>query len=196
MEQVLSHSCGCGHHVERATQILSDEHRVIERVLTALDELTRRPVVESAAHWEKALEFFRNFADKCHHFKEEKVLFPAMEEQGIPADGGPIGMMLMEHEQGRAYVRAMSACIARVQSQDRAAIDSLLGDAKAYIRLLREHIQKEDEILFPMADNVIPPDEHKHLLNSFAEHEAVEMGAQTHERYLEIARQLESAVRS
>jgi hemerythrin-like domain-containing protein len=119
-----------------------------------------------------------------------------MEEQGIPADGGPIGMMLMEHEHGRAYVRAMSACIARVQSKDGAAIDSLLSDAKDYIRLLREHIQKEDEILFPMAYNVIPPDEHKRLLDSFAEHEAVEMGAQTHDYYLEIARELERSLRS
>lgn len=196
MEQVIAHGCSCDHHVEKATQILCDEHRVIERVLTALEELTKRPVVGSLDQWKKALEFFRHFADQCHHFKEEKVLFPAMEEHGIAADDGPVGVMLMEHEEGRGYVRSMSAAIELVKSGNSAAIDSLLNAAKAYIRMLREHIQKEDEILFPMADNVISLDEQKHLLESFAEHEAVEMGAQTHQHYLEIARELEAAVNS
>jgi hemerythrin-like domain-containing protein len=85
---------------------------VIERVLGALDALTRRPVVESLGDWKKALDFIRHFADECHHFKEEQVLFPAMEEHGIPKEGGPIGMMLIEHEEGRGYVRDMAAAIA------------------------------------------------------------------------------------
>ena len=93
MEQRISHGCGCAHKAEKPTEILSDEHRVIERVLNALDRLTAVPVNPSLEQWRKALEFLRNFADQCHHFKEEKVLFPAMEEHGIPREGGPIGMM-------------------------------------------------------------------------------------------------------
>jgi hemerythrin-like domain-containing protein len=122
MEQIVTQGCGCGHQADKPTQILSDEHRVIERVLTALEGLIKRPVGGSLDDWKKAVDFFRTFADQCHHFKEEKVLFPAMEEHGIPSDGGPIGMMLTEHEEGRSYVRGMAAAITLVESKNEAAI--------------------------------------------------------------------------
>ena len=184
---------GCGHHqFDKATALLSDEHRVIERVLGALEKLTRKPAREALESWKQALEFFRYFADQCHHFKEEKVLFPALEAHGIPRDGGPIGMMLMEHEEGRSYVRAMFAALGQIEAKDETAQASLFENARQYLRLLREHIQKEDEILFRMADEVIPADEQKQLLKDFEAHEAEEIGAGVHEKYLKIAQDLES----
>ncbi|MBM4263626.1 MAG: hemerythrin [Deltaproteobacteria bacterium] len=194
MEQSFAHNCGCGHGAVKPTEILSDEHRVIERVLSALEALTRRPIPQALEHWQKALDFIRCFADQCHHFKEEQVLFPAMEERGIPKEGGPIGMMLLEHEEGRGYVRAMAAALEAVAARDRAANETVVQNARAYIRLLREHIQKEDQILYPMAENAIPAEELEQMRARFAEHEAAEMGAGTHERYLTIARDLETAL--
>ena len=117
-----------------------------------------------------------------------------MEEHGIPNDGGPIGMMLIEHEEGRSYVRSMVAAIARVEANDKAAWESLCASARAYIRLLREHIQKEDQILFRIADDVIPAEEQKQLLRAFEEHEVGEMGTGIHEKYLAIAQALEATV--
>jgi hemerythrin-like domain-containing protein len=186
-------SKGCGHqHFEKATEMLSDEHRVIERVLAVLQKLTTRPVENSLDCWRKTLDFFSHFADQCHHFKEEQVLFPAMEERGIPREGGPIGMMLMEHEEGRGHVRSMLAALTLAEARNEAAKDTLLENARAYLRLLREHIQKEDEVLFRIADDVIPPDEQKELLRSFEEHEAKEIGEGVHEKYLKIAEELEA----
>ncbi len=184
----------CSHHQsDKATALLSDEHRVIERVLGAVEKLTRKPVVDSIEPWKTALDFIRHFADQCHHLKEEKILFVALEEHGIPNEGGPIGMMLTEHEEGRAYVRAMFAALGKIQTGDQSAQAALFENAKSYLRLLREHIQKEDEILFRMADEVISADEQKKLMAAFAEHEAEEMGAGVHEKYLRIAQELESA---
>jgi hemerythrin-like domain-containing protein len=183
------------HHSEKATELLSDEHRVIERVLAVVEKLTQTPVESAIENWKKALDFFRYFADQCHHFKEEQVLFPAMEEHGIPRDGGPIGMMLMEHEEGRAYVRAMLSAIPLVEAKNEVAKEILVDKAKAYLRLLREHIQKEDEILFRIADDVIPADEQKVLLRSFEEHEAKEIGEGVHEKYLKIVEELEAKTR-
>jgi hemerythrin-like domain-containing protein len=185
---------GCGyHHFEKATQMLSDEHRVIERVLAVLQKLTTRPVENLLDCWRKALDFFSRFADQCHHFKEEQVLFPAMEERGIPREGGPIGMMLMEHEEGRTYVRSMLAAIALVETKNEAAKEILVDKAKAYLRLLKDHIQKEDEILFKIADDVIPAGEQKALLHAFEEHEAKEMGAGVHDKYLRLIEELEQS---
>jgi len=186
---------GCGQHsVERATALLSDEHRVIERVLAVLEKLTAGRVEASLDSWRKTLDFFSHFADQCHHFKEEQVLFPAMEEHGIPREGGPIGMMLMEHEEGRAYVRSMLAAIPLVEAKNEAAKEILIDKARAYLRLLKDHIQKEDEVLFKIADDVISPDEQKRLLRSFDDYEAAEMRAGVHERYLKIADELEAKI--
>lgn len=193
MEHTVSHGYGSGHHAEKPTQILSDEHRIIERVLGAVEKLAARPV-GTLEPWKKAIEFIRGFADQCHHFKEEKVLFPALEEHGIPSEGGPVGMMLMEHEEGRSYVRSMLAALNLIETKNEAAKDSLLQSAQAYCRLLREHIQKEDDVLFRMADDVIPADDQKALLAAFAQHEAEEMGAGVHEKYLALVRELESEI--
>jgi hemerythrin-like domain-containing protein len=149
--------------------------------------------MNSLGQWRDALVFFRDFADQCHHFKEEQVLFPALEEHGIPRDGGPVGRMLVEHEEGRAHVKSMLAAVAQLESGNMAVQDMLLSHASAYLTLLREHIQKEDDILFRMADEVIPESEQQKLLDFFAQHEAEEMGAGVHEKFLKIATELEAA---
>jgi hemerythrin-like domain-containing protein len=179
---------------ERATEMLSDEHRVIERGLNVMEKLTQLPVDRTLESWKKVLDFARHFADQCHHLKEEKILFPAMEAHGIPNEGGPIGVMLMEHEEGRSHVRSMFAAVELIEAKDQGARESLVANARAYLRLLREHIQKEDEILFRIADDVIPADEQHHLLRTFEEHEAQELGAGVHERYLRLVQSLESSI--
>ena len=188
-----AHGHGCGHQAARATEILSDEHRVIERVLAAVEKLTGMPVMSSLPKWKDALVFFRHFADQCHHFKEEQVLFPALEEHGIPRDGGPVGMMLVEHEEGRSHVKAMFAAVEQLEAGNTAMQGMLLSHASAYLALLREHIQKEDDVLFRMADEVIPDGEQKEMLKRFEAHEAEEMGSGAHEKYLGIAQRLEAA---
>ncbi len=189
MERLSAH--GFGHQAEKPTQILSDEHRVIERVLDAVQRLTLAPARQNVARWQKALDFIRHFADQCHHCKEEQVLFPALEAHGIPTEGGPVGMMLLEHEEGRSLVRAMMDALARIEAGDDSAEAGLFDSAGQYLRLLREHIQKEDEVLFRMADEVIPADEQKRLLQEFENHEVKEMGAGAHEKFLKIAAELE-----
>src|SRR5215813_14286 len=82
---------GCAHHrSEKATELLSDEHRVIERVLAVLEKLATRPVEKSLDCWKKALDFFSHFADQCHHFKEEQVLFLRWKSTGFQGREGPL----------------------------------------------------------------------------------------------------------
>jgi len=106
------------------TQELKNEHRDILLMLDILktisDRLDAGQAID-AAHLEKAVEFIQGFADKCHHAKEEVHLFKAMEEAGIPRQGGPIGVMLEEHENGRNHVRAMADSIPGIRAGDEAA---------------------------------------------------------------------------
>ena len=180
------------HHCATATEDLKQDHRVIERVLSVLERLTAKSPGGSLKTWRKVIDFIRSFADRCHHLKEEKIFFPALEEKGIPREGGPIGMMLMEHEEGRGYVRAMAAALDGWEKGQEASQAVVIENARAYVRLLREHIQKEDEILFEMADNVLSAEEQKQLLRQFEEHEREEIGPGVHEKYLKIALELEN----
>ena len=191
MEEKISYGSAGTHTRENPTHILSDEDRVIDGVLAVVERLAADPAGTALDKWRLALEFFREFADGCHHVKEEKVLFPALEEHGIPVEGGPLGMMLAEHEQGREHVRSMVAALNQLQAGKAAAHESLVTHAASYTTLLREHIQKEYDNLFRMADEVVPESDQKELLKRFEAHEAEEMGAAAHDRYLKIAHDLE-----
>jgi hemerythrin-like domain-containing protein len=180
-------------HLEKATDVLKQEHRVIERVLEIVRKLADSPGELSMGEWTKALEFVRGFADQCHHLKEEKLLFPALDNHGIPNEGGPIGMMLAEHEEGRGYVRLMAEALGNASKDSAAAKRILVENAKSYLRLLREHIRKEDEVLFVMADDIMTPEEQRRLAREFEEHEEKEIGTGVHEKFLTIVEELERA---
>lgn len=182
-----------------ATDILSSEHRVIERVVSALEAAAA--ALESgrdvrASFFTDAADFISGFADGCHHKKEEGVLFLAMQAHGMPVQGGPIGVMLAEHEQGRIYTRAMRAAAEKLEQGDLNARASVIQNARAYASLLRAHIIKEDQILFPMAGRVIPASQHAQVTLDFERVEHEETGAGIHEKYLALAERLEQEAKA
>ena len=177
----------------KPTEILGNEHRIIERVLSCLESIAAQ--AKSAGRLDgrsakDAVAFFRNFADRCHHGKEEAHLFPALEAKGFPRDGGPTGVMLHEHEQGRAHVRGMDENIAAAAKGDAAALRRFIDHAEGYVALLRDHIYKEDHILFMLADRTLTEEEQQKLLDAFGKVEAEEMGAGTHETFVRMAAEL------
>ena len=104
-------------------------------------------------------EFFRNFADACHHGKEEDRLFAKMVEHGFPKEQGPIAVMLIEHDEGRRCVRILANVGAGPGPLQPGEREEVRRDAAVFISLLRQHIQKEDKVLYPMALQAVPPPE-------------------------------------
>jgi hemerythrin-like domain-containing protein len=177
----------------KATEILSNEHRIIEQVLSCLDALAKEAHTAGRVDQQPAADaiaFLRNFADRCHHGKEETHLFPALESKGFPRDGGPTGVMLHEHELGRAHIRGMDENLAAAASGDATALKEFIDHANGYVSLLREHIYKEDHVLFQLADRALSDSDQQALLAAFGRVEAEEMGQGTHEKYLKIAQEL------
>ena len=179
--------------MERATEALKHDHRVIERILGVLERallgLEQGGEVDRKLLG-KVIEFFTGFADSCHHQKEEQVLFPRLAERGIPVEGGPVGVMLYEHEEGRRYLRGLAEGVALLNRDPEQARQLILENGKGYAGLLRAHIQKEDHVLFPLADRVLTPGEQRELVHRF---EAVEhhLGEGVHERFVKLAEELE-----
>jgi hemerythrin-like domain-containing protein len=177
----------------KATNVLMDEHRVIERVLGALENAAQRLDEGGSVRpgfFLDAAEFIRGFADGRHHIKEERVLFTVMAGCGVEVHGGPIGVMLDEHEQARTYTRAMGEAAQKLDAGDESAAKAVVRSAQNYCALLREHIAKEDNILFPMADDVIPEDQLPKLEQQFDEAER-EHANQDAADYIALAARLE-----
>jgi len=141
------------------TQALVTEHRLILRMIALLEKNAPRTATGDYSNWQfylDGVDFIRNYADRFHHAKEEDVLFSALVSNGMPRQNSPVAAMLMEHEQGRAFVLAMETAVQKT-------LDGLLGqestiaeNALAYAALLRDHIAKEDDILYPLAERVLP----------------------------------------
>jgi len=177
-----------------ATEILMEEHGVIERVLVALETAANKLASKQAVPVDfflEATDFIKGFADGCHHKKEEGVLFVALIDNGLSQESGPVAVMLAEHEQGRSFTRAMREGVERWQGGDASAIPQIVRNALAYVALLRQHIHKENNILFPMAEEIIPLGQHAQIAQAFKHIEHEETGAGIHEKYLGIAANLE-----
>ncbi|MEW5902069.1 MAG: hemerythrin domain-containing protein, partial [Acidobacteriota bacterium] len=137
-------------------------------------------------------EFLTIFADKCHHGKEEDLLFPAMEAAGIPREGGPIGVMLAEHVQGRNIIKRLTAAVEGCQAQRSGAAAEFAAAARDYAQLLSQHIQKEDHVLYPMAEGRFSPEKDAELVEAFEDLERERIGPGKHEEFHALLHRLQS----
>ena len=155
----------------RATQELTAEHRVIEDVLAALDRAVTdaaRSGAVPAAFLRDVVAFSRMFVDRCHHGKEERCFFPCLAKCGVPVEGGPIGVMLREHEEGRRLVGVIDDTLARHEAGS-ATLEDVLGACRDYVDLLRAHIAKETQVLFPIGDAVVGDEDEAGVRRCFEE---------------------------
>ena len=175
----------------KPTEQLMKEHRLIEKILEVLGSLAadaERGTGPDPVRARDTLKFFREFADRCHHGKEEKHLFPKLGEHGYGPETGPVAVMLGEHEQGRAYLRAVGEALKDLEVSG--ARVRFAAAARGYVELLTAHIFKEDNILFQLADNVFTENDQRIVAAGFDEVERMEMGEGAHERFHALAEEL------
>jgi len=169
-------------------ETLTDEHRLIERLISALLAYTADlDTGADPADLGQFVDLIAGFADARHHAKEEDILFEAMVEAGFPRDGGPIAVMLFEHDQGRRFVGALRDCASRAGAwtvSDKAIVRE---NAAQYANLLRQHIAKEDNILYPMARRVLSDEAMTAMEARFDELEGGEDARAELERFLVLA---------
>jgi hemerythrin-like domain-containing protein len=175
------------------TEQLKEEHQGIQLMLKILEKVCQR--LESGervdtGHLEKILEFIRVFADQCHHGKEEDFLFPEMEKAGIPKEGGPIGVMLLEHGKGRDYVRGMNEAMEAYKKNEAKASSKFVENARNYVALLTQHIDKENNVFFPWGERVLSEKQKEKLLEDFEKLEHERIGEGKHEEFHKLLQRL------
>lgn len=166
--------------MKTASQDLIHEHKAILIALNVIEKMVERIKNNEEIDpkdIEDIIEFLKVFADKCHHGKEEDFLFPALEKIGIKNENGPIGVMLAQHNQGRNLIKRMQESIEDNKINKNAFVDA----GTEYVKLLRNHIEKEDTILFPLCDARLSVTEQKQLLIDFENLEENVIGKGKHE---------------
>ena len=148
------------------TKNLEDDHVYVLKLTEVMKIITRseNPDIE---HIESIVDIIRNFADGLHHAKEEDIFFPALGKKGFSSQQGPVAVMLSEHVLGRKYVKGISDNIALYKKGNKAALEGIYQNMNGYADLLINHIAKENNILFRMADNVLTGEEQAAIMKEF-----------------------------
>lgn len=154
-----------------ATDMLMNEHRLIERALDAMGAwmttLGAGSDSDDKAELARFVSFIQGFADAYHHGKEEDILFVAMGEHGFPRHAGPIAVMLQEHDLGRSLVGVLDGLARQSATWTNEDRDTLERTVREFSDLLRQHIRKEDQILYPMADARLPATAQEEMFRRF-----------------------------
>lgn len=179
------------------TAVMVDEHRLILRMIALVEANARRLEAGQHRDWGfflDAVDFIRHYADRFHHAKEEDVLFRELVRNGMPAENSPVAAMLFAHGQGRTFVKGMEAAAQRGQAGEAGAVTEVVANARGYAALLREHIRTEDNILYPLAERVLPAGWRDGMAAAYeaAEREAP---AGLQERYLSLVERYEAELR-
>jgi hemerythrin-like domain-containing protein len=173
-------------------QKLMAEHKVILRGIDLLEQGADR--LEKGEnipvnYFLISIDFIRNYADKYHHAKEEDILFVRLEQLGFSPKMGPVAVMLNEHIQGRNFISGLESATNKYADGDKTAIQDIIENARNYAILLRQHIQKEDMILYPMAQNALGEVGIERMQSDFNKVESEQSGIES--KYLVILESLE-----
>ncbi len=170
-------------------EILMTDHETTEKVFAAADLAFGQPGGPDRSLVARVLTYLTEYVDGCHNRKEEEQLFPLVEQRGIPRQGGPLAVMLQEHEQSRrllAELEPLASEFAEGKTDDAAPVQRAFSE---YSGLLKGHFWKENDILYPMAERAFSDEDGATVVQGI---EAVEasVGPETRQKYYALAREI------
>jgi len=174
---------------------LMREHRVIERLIAVL-----RAELDSAVDLREvdprtidaASDFIRNYADRCHHGKEEDILFVRLAEKELDSQlSEAMDDLIQDHVHGRELTRTLVDANARYASGDREALGDIESALRGLTALYPVHIEKEDKRFFKPCMEYFDDDERARMLADFEEFDR----SLVHEKYRKLVEELETRAR-
>lgn len=174
-----------------ATNNLQEDHVYILSLIDVMEIMTINTNPD-ISHLEEVVDIIKNFADGLHHAKEESWLFPLLGERGFSVQQGPVAVMLNEHVQGRNYVKGISRHIELLKLGNLSSLNLIYSNMLGYAELLQNHISKEDNILFRMADDAISEQDQESLFKQF---EQIENQGETNNTKSDFIARIEQLIR-
>jgi len=178
----------------RWDDFLVAEHEMIERAMAVLKQCLDNldDSAEKPLQMTRAMDFLLEFGDKVHNRKEEKLLFPLMESKGIPVKGGPLGVMLMEHQAERELLGAMIMQARGLRYAPESEKEDYRNKGLEYLKIRAEHIWKENDVLFKMGVKVTGEEENTELLDGFARIDREAYGETAREKFQQMLKEAEA----
>ena len=182
----------------KSTKILIMEHKLILQALSHLFSAKERLEKDErppAEFFRMAIDFFQNFADVYHHFKEEYLMFGLLAGKKRGELDMEIGMLRYEHDRCRNYIAEMENSLAEYSDNDEIATVTLLENLSPYISLLKRHIHKEDYVFFRMVDNELSEEEDQLLVERFKDEVKKMQGTDFMGQNVELVREMAEIVK-
>ncbi|MBI5837513.1 MAG: DUF438 domain-containing protein [Candidatus Eisenbacteria bacterium] len=171
------------------SELLKQDHEITERVFAAMESAFASPGGPSPVMVAKLREYVCDYVDRCHNMKEERHLFPLIEELGVPRHGGPLAVMLAEHETGRQILSRFAPLADAVAAGDGSRAVELGKAFREYAALCKDHFWKENDILYPMALRLMSERDGAAVVAGIEDVETG-LGPQTRERYYRLAQEI------
>ena len=162
-----------------AFEVLMEEHAIILRAISVLNQSTVKLKSKAelpSGFFDTFLDVIQKFADKCHHGKEEVVLFPLIKQRSC-SQSEIIPELLEDHQRGRDFIAGFREAIASHN------YDAMVENADAYSQLLTLHIKRENEV-FPLWFRGLGDKDKEDLFERFEEIEEKVIGIGKHEEYI------------
>jgi len=158
----------------KAIEILAQEHKLILKFLDHLSKAAEQiPLNQGPPRkfFEATVDFAQSYADKHHHFKEEYTMFSMLAQKHDGALDAQIEKNRQQHEQCRNLVQTISESLGGYENKLESSTETLHTSLVDYVTTLRNHIQNESEVLFPMVKKALSPLEDSDLLKEFTKYE-------------------------
>lgn len=175
------------------TEILMKDHEMTERVFAAVEKAFAEEAPPTPGLVANLREYLVTYVDGCHNKKEERALFPLLAQRGIPSEGGPVAVMLAEHGQASELIRRIDAAAKGYVAGEAGQLPELKAAFGAYAELNKAHYWKDNDILYPLANRVLSPEDGAELVDEIEEIEQ-ELGPSTRARYWKLAEEIVSLV--
>lgn len=173
----------------RWRELLTKDHEITERVLVVMQKAFVAEAGPPVAMVAGMLDYLSVYVDQCHNMKEEKALFPLIEKRGVPRQGGPLAVMLQEHEQARGLLARLAASASAVIAGNRGQLEALRAAFAEYASSLKDHFWKENDILYPLALQVMEEGDDQIVVEGIEKVESA-LGHDTRRRYYAVAADL------
>lgn len=160
---------------------LINDHTLIEKALIILERQVDRGDKLNTNMTKALIDFLWAYGDEYHNMKEEKIYFPLLLRKGMP-EQGPIPVMLQEHKSEREYLTEIKRML-----EEKETSGNLSNDFKKvvldYLDLTKNHIWKENDILYPMGKKFLSADDEVYLITEFKKFEKDTIGEGSVQRY-------------
>jgi DUF438 domain-containing protein len=171
---------------EQWSDLLMNDHQTTEKVFEAVERALAGPATPPPGLLRDAAQYFQEYVDGCHNKKEEDYLFPLIEQRGIPRHGGPLAVMLSEHEQNHSILPRLVDLVDQYVGGNAGVLDELRGVFGEYSSLMKNHFWKENDILYPMARRVMSAADEQAVVTGIEATEA-SVGPDTRAKYYALA---------